>query len=150
MTRAVLYSYPLVIACLIYTAIASAQRNLQQVTGPLGYCTEVGEELQEDERRAIALAKRFVERTRMGNAWELDGRFRVYADAEGYQVHVLFVSGYGVSGRPIFIPGGHCMVNISHDGKIEYGKAPGPSILDTDSFQVIDEIKRPKREHWKI
>jgi len=139
MTRVFLYSYPIAILFFVYIATVSTLKSYYHATGPLGYCTVRGEDLQEDERHAIALAKRFVERTKMGDAWELDGRYRVHADSEGYQVHVLFVSGYGISGRPILIPGGHCMVNISPDGKIEYGKAPGPSIMDSNTSEALEE-----------
>ena len=50
----------------------------------------------------------------------------------------------------MLIPGGHCMVNISRDGKVKYGKAPGPSILDAKNYPIINSSDGTKSDKCEV
>ena len=44
--------------------------------------------------------------------------FKATKTTNGFDVHVEYVTGYDISGQPIFIPGGHCNVVISDEGVV--------------------------------
>lgn len=69
----------------------------------------------EDEQKLIDLAKKHLER-RSGKP--VVGDFRASRTDDGYSVFVDFHAGYDDQGRPLYFPGGHCLVLISKDREV--------------------------------
>jgi hypothetical protein len=62
----------------------------------------------------IEAARRYLE-ARDGKP--VDARYSVTRTKEGYNVLVEFVGGYE-NGRPLFYPGGHCILVLRRDGSV--------------------------------
>jgi hypothetical protein len=69
-----------------------------------------------DERKAIALAISYFAEENGG--LPIDAEFSATREPDGFSVLVTFVVERDLFGRGSGMPGGHCSVNISKDGKV--------------------------------
>ena len=67
-----------------------------------------------EEQRMLAIAQTYLEKVQQER---IDARYRVEQTPEGYEVSVMFVSGY-LNGSPLFSPGGHCAIILRSDGSV--------------------------------
>jgi hypothetical protein len=68
----------------------------------------------EHDRDIIASARRHLEHS---DKRSVDAYYRVKRTADGFEVFVIYVSGYTGS-QPFFVPGGHCTVQLREDGSV--------------------------------
>ena len=66
------------------------------------------------ERKIVAAARSYLEQK---NGRSFDARYKVERAGDDYEVFAMFVGGYE-DGRPLFYPGGHCIVVLRQDGSI--------------------------------
>ena len=66
------------------------------------------------ERKIVAAARDYLEQKRDS---PIDARYKVERAGDDYEVFAMFVGGYE-DGRPLFYPGGHCIVVLRQDGSI--------------------------------
>jgi uncharacterized protein YcfL len=66
------------------------------------------------ERDIIASARRHLEQS---DKRPIDAYYRVKHTADGFEVFVIYVTGYTGS-QPVFMPGGHCTVLLREDGSV--------------------------------
>lgn len=71
--------------------------------------------LSVDERKIVTRVEQHLEGR---DGQPADARYRVAETDEGYQVDVLYVTGYDENGDPVFIAGGHCTVIVSNEGRV--------------------------------
>ena len=69
-----------------------------------------------DARKAIAIAMSYFADENRGQP--IDAEYWTTCDSDGIHVVVSFVVERDFIGRPKFMPGGHCTVNISKEGKV--------------------------------
>ncbi len=74
-----------------------------------GFHRSGSSEFTTDESKAVDVAKAELERA---TRKRIDARYKVTRVPEGFSVHVSYVAGYQ-RGRPVFIPGGFCVVLVS-------------------------------------
>ena len=80
-----------------------------------GYVRSDDPNLTADVAEVIQTARTHLEKT---GGQPIDAMYKVTTMASGFDVHVLYVTGYDTSGQPVFIPGGHCNVVISNQGSV--------------------------------
>jgi hypothetical protein len=96
-----------------YLVVEDHFRTAQTQLATLGYHTDNGEGLPDDERIAITRAKRWVEENLMANNVSLDARYQVRKRNGAYKVHVVFVTGNSPTGSLLYVPKGHCVIGLS-------------------------------------
>ena len=70
--------------------------------------------LSQREQDIIAAARRHLEQS---DKRPVDAYYRVRHTADGFEVFVIYVTGYTGS-QPAFMPGGHCTVLLREDGSV--------------------------------
>jgi hypothetical protein len=66
------------------------------------------------EREIVDATRKYLDKQ---NQKPVDGYYKVERTKDGYEVFVMFVAGYE-KGRPLFRPGGHCIVLLREDGSV--------------------------------